>query len=165
MQHAMSSIFRHLSLAVVLFAFWLVLSGHYTVLLTTIGVVCVLGVVALGWHMSVVDSEGHPIQLAIGAITYWPWLFWQIAKSAWGVSKLIVDPGLPISPTLVKVKPSQKTSAGVNVYANSITLTPGTISVEADRDEIMVHAITSENAEQLSQGEMDRRVTRFEGRS
>ena len=70
---------------------------------------------------------------------------------------------LPISPTLVRVKTSQKTALGVNIYANSITLTPGTISVEATRKEILVHAVTREGAEALAEGRMDRRVTAFEG--
>jgi multicomponent Na+:H+ antiporter subunit E len=50
-------------------------------------------------------------------------------------------------------------------YANSITLTPGTISVDVKRDEILVHALTRDGAEGLLAGEMDRRVTRFEGAS
>ena len=61
------------------------------------------------------------------------------------------------------MKTSQKTSVGVVTYANSITLTPGTISVDVRHDEILVHALTQAGAEGLIEGEMDRRVTRFEG--
>ena len=84
-------------------------------------------------------------------------------KSAWDVSKVILNPSLPVSPTLIRVKTSQKTEVGVVVYANSITLTPGTISVDVGHGEILVHALTRESAAGLQTGEMDKRVTVFEG--
>ncbi len=156
---------RYVSLTIALAVFWLVLSGHYTVLITFFGIVSVLGTVALAHRMAIVDSEGHPIQLLPASVTYWPWLFWEIAKSSVTVARIIVDPRLPISPTMVRVKASQKSALGVNIYANSITLTPGTISVEVERDEILVHAITQSGAADVEQGEMDRRVCAFEGKS
>ena len=156
---------RALSLGCVLFVFWLLLSGHYTGLLLTIGVICCAGIIALAMRMSVVDEEGHPMQLALGALTYWPWLVAEIAKSTWGVARVILDPSLPISPTMIKVRAGQKSRLGVNIYANSITLTPGTISVEVENNDILVHAITEGGAEELAEGGMDRRVSAFEGDS
>ncbi len=156
---------RYVSLTIALAVFWLVLSGHYTVLITFFGIVSVLGTVALAHRMAIVDSEGHPIQLLLGSLTYWPWLAWEISKSSFTVARVIVDPRLPISPTMVRVKAGQKSPIGVNIYANSITLTPGTISVEVERDEILVHAITQSGAADLEQGEMDKRVCAFEGKS
>jgi multicomponent Na+:H+ antiporter subunit E len=152
-----------ISLAITLLVFWLGLSGHYTALLIGLGAVSVIGVVVLSHRMHMDDAEGHPIHLLIGAMTYWPWLAWEIAKSAWTVARIILDPKLPISPTLIRVKPSQKTGVGVTTYANSITLTPGTISVEVDHREILVHALTRAGAKDLEEGVMDRRVRRFEG--
>jgi multicomponent Na+:H+ antiporter subunit E len=152
-----------ISLAITLLLFWLGLSGHYTPLLIGFGVLSVIGVVVLSHRMHMDDAEGHPIHLLLGAVTYWPWLGLEIAKSAWAVSRIILDPRLPISPTLVRVKPSQKTGVGVTTYANSITLTPGTISVEVDHGEILVHALTRAGAKDLEEGVMDRRVRRFEG--
>lgn len=156
---------RLASLGCFLFAFWLLLSGHYTGLLITFGVLTCLGILALAHRMKIVDEEGHPIHLAIGALTYWPWLAWEIVKSACNVTRLILDPKLPISPTLIKVKASQKTRIGVNIYANSITLTPGTISVDVEANTISVHAITAQGSEDLMEGTMDRRVSVLEGRS
>jgi multicomponent Na+:H+ antiporter subunit E len=98
-------------------------------------------------------------------LLYWPWLAKEIVKSAWGVSRIIVDPRLPISPRLVRAKTSQKTAVGVVTYANSITLTPGTISIDVRAGEILVHALTRASADGLLEGEMDRRVTRVEGQS
>ena len=156
---------RYVSLTIALAVFWLVLSGHYTALLIFFGIVSVLGTVALAHRMAIVDSEGHPIQLLPGSLTYWPWLAWEIAKSSFTVARVIVDPRLSISPTMVRIKAGQKSPIGVNIYANSITLTPGTISVEVERDEILVHAITRSGAAELEQGEMDKRVCAFEGKS
>ncbi len=152
-----------LSLVVFLYVFWLLLSGFFTPFLMIAGAAAAAGVVLLAHRMDVVDHEGHPIHLGWRALGYWPWLIKEIAKSAWDVSRIIVNPRLPISPTLIRVKTSQKTTVGVVTYANSITLTPGTLSVDVKSDEILVHALTREGAEALLEGEMDRRVTRFEG--
>ena len=124
-----------------------------------------VAVVALGRRMDLVDQEGHPVRLSWRALGYWPWLLKEIAKSAWDVSKIILSPELPISPTLVRAPASQESIVGVVTYANSITLTPGTISVDVKKGEILVHALTREGADGLLEGEMDRRVTRFEGRA
>ncbi len=152
-----------LSLALVLFVFWLLLSGFFTPFLVTVGALAAVGIVMLGRRMDVIDHEGHPIHLTWRALGYWPWLLKEIAKSAWEVSRIIVHPALPISPTLVRAKTSQKTAVGVVTYANSITLTPGTISIDVKPDEILVHALTRDGATGLLAGEMDRRVRRFEG--
>jgi multicomponent Na+:H+ antiporter subunit E len=154
---------RALSLVVILFAFWLLLSGYFVPFLLTMGVMSAVAVAMLGRRMDLVDHEGHPIRLSWRLIFYWPWLFKEIVKSAWAVARIILDPRLPVSPTLVHAKTSQKTTVGVVTYANSITLTPGTISVDVKRGEILVHALTREAAAGLLEGEMDRRVTRFEG--
>src|SRR3546814_8150937 len=113
--------------------------------------------------MDVIDKEGHPIQLGFGALTYWPWLLLEIVKSNIDVARRILDPALPISPTMIRVKASQKTELGRVIYANSITLTPGTVSVQLADGTIEVHSLTAEGAESLEEGEMDRRVTAMEG--
>lgn len=154
---------RLASSAIVLFAFWLLLSGFFVPFLMTLGAVCAIAVVLFGQRMDVVDHEGHPIHLGPRAFfSYWPWLAWEIVKSAWDVSRIIVNPRLPISPQLIRVRTTQKTDVGRTTFANSITLTPGTISVDVGRDEILVHALTRAAAESLAEGAMDRRVTRFE---
>ncbi|MBX3677002.1 MAG: Na+/H+ antiporter subunit E [Rhodocyclaceae bacterium] len=151
------------SATLALFSFWLVLSGFFTAFLVGAGAASALAVVAFSQRMDVIDREGHPIHLSWRALTYWPWLGKEIVKSAWGVSKIILNPRLPVSPTLVRIKPTQRTPEGLVTHANSITLTPGTISVEVGADEFLVHAVTREGAEGVASGEMDRRTTRFEG--
>jgi multicomponent Na+:H+ antiporter subunit E len=154
---------RRISLASALFAFWLLLSGHYTAFLIAAGVGSALAVTWLvDRRMTIVDHEGHPHHLGFNALTYWPWLLWEIAKSAWDVIKVILAPRLSISPTLIRVPTSQASELGRVIYANSITLTPGTISLALDGEEILVHALTRAGAQGLASGEMDQRVTRFE---
>ena len=69
------------SAVIVTYAFWLVLSGHFTLTLMIIGAVSSVAVVALASRMAVIDREGHPIYLLVRATWYWPWLIWQIIKS------------------------------------------------------------------------------------
>jgi multicomponent Na+:H+ antiporter subunit E len=152
-----------ISLALVLFALWLLLSSHYVPLLIGLGALSVLLVVTIALRMGVVDREGHPIHLSPKALLYWPWLAWEIVKSNVDVARRILSPTLPISPTVIRLKASQKSELGKVIYANSITLTPGTVSIDIDGDKIEVHALTREAAQALRTGDMDRRVTRFEG--
>lgn len=154
-----------LSGVLVLFLFWLLLSGFFKPFLLAAGIASSIGVIWLATRMEVFDREGHPIHLGWRALGYWPWLFKEIVKSAWDVSKILLHPRLPISPRLTRVRATQQTTVGLVTYANSITLTPGTISIEVSKGEILVHALTREGAEGLAEGEMDRRVTRFEGAS
>jgi multicomponent Na+:H+ antiporter subunit E len=151
-----------LALAGSLFAFWLLLSGIYTPFLLLSGLGASLAVALLASRMEILDREGHPIHLALAALTYWPWLAKEIAKSGWQVTRIILDPRLPVSPTLVRFRPSQKTSVALATHANSITLTPGTITVDARADEFLVHALTREGAAGVVDSEMDRRVRRLD---
>jgi len=155
---------RLASIALAMFVYWLLLSGHAKPWLVASGAVCAVAVALFGLRMGYADEEGHPVGLIPRGLVYWPWLVKEIVLSALNVSRLILDPKLPISPSLVRTKATQKTATGLVSYANSITLTPGTISVEVNsRDkEILVHAISSGAAEGLAGGEMDRRVTWFE---
>ena len=154
---------RAVSLFATLFVFWLLLSGHYEPFLIGVGLACAAAMVWLARRMDLMDHEGHPVHLGAAALWYWPWLVKEIVKSGWSVSRVILDPRLPIEPQLVRFKPSQKTDVGLTVHANSITLTPGTISIEVSPGEFLVHALTREGAEGLgSGGEMDARVARLE---
>ena len=155
---------RSVSLAVSMMAIWLLWSGHYTSLIITFGALSCLFVVFIARRMHLADPEGHPIHLLPRLLLYIPWLSWAILRANMDVALRILKPGLPISPRMIKVKASQKTHLGMVAYANSITLTPGTVSVDLREDgEITVHALTLEAAEDLQAGVMDRRVVRLEG--
>ena len=157
--------FRLFSALLALVAFWLLLSGIFTPFLVAAGVGSALAVTLFSKRMDLIDHEGHPIHLAWPALlSYWPWLLKEIAKSGWDVSKRILDPRLPISPALIEFQPTQQTSLGLVIHANSITLTPGTISVEVEPNRFLVHALTQEGAAGLAGSEMDRRCTALERR-
>jgi multicomponent Na+:H+ antiporter subunit E len=151
-----------LALVASLFAFWLVLSGIFTPFLVASGLGAAIAVALLARRMEVVDREGHPIHLSLAALTYWPWLAKEIVKSGWQVARIILHPRLPISPTFVRFRPSQKSTVALATHANSITLTPGTLTVDADQEEFLVHALTHEGAAAVVDSEMDRRVSRLD---
>ena len=156
---------RAASLFVVLLILWLLLSGIYQPLIVILGVVSCAFVAWIAHRMDVVDREGHPIHLSWKAPIYWPWLIWEIVKSNIAVARIIIDPKLPISPRVLKVKASQVDELGHVIYANWITLTPGTVSIDLMDGWIEVHALAEPFATGLESGEMDRRVTKMEGLS
>ena len=156
--------FHAISLAAVLYGLWLLLSGHYTPLLLSIGGICAVFVVVIATRMDVVDHEGHPVRHVFRLLVYWPWLLWQILWANVDVARRILSPSLPIQPELFIVRASQRSELGQVIYANSITLTPGTVTVEEETGEFVVHALSRSAAEEIRGGQMDRKVTAIEGR-
>jgi multicomponent Na+:H+ antiporter subunit E len=154
---------RKIVLSVFLFGFWLALSGHYSAFLIACGCAISLAAVAATARMGTDDDEAMPIAVFAGIPGYYPWLIMEIAKSAWNVTKIILHPRLPISPVMTTVLASQKTTTGVATYANSITLTPGTVTTGVSGHRLTLYALTREGALGVEEGEMDRRVRRFEG--
>lgn len=155
--------FRIISLAVFLLIFWLALSGHYTAFLIGVGLGVVGLCVLMAQRMRVLDEESQPLHVFAQVPMYWGWLFVEIAKSAWAVTRVIWNPRLPISPTMTRVKAMQRTPAGMATFANSITLTPGTITTAVKDDVFTVHALVRESADDVEGGDMNRRVCKFEG--
>lgn len=155
---------RALGLTALLLAFWLLLSGIFTPFLVLAGLGSAVAVALFARRMDVIDHEGQPLHLAPRAFFwYWPWLAKEILKSGWDVTRRVLHPGMPISPTLVRFQPSQRTEVGLVTHANSITLTPGTLSIEVGHGEFLVHALTEAGAAGCVASEMDRRVRRLEG--
>ena len=146
-----------------LFGIWLLWSGIYNSLLISLGGISCIFVAFVAVRLDINDNEGSVIGLAFRMIAYLPWLIWAIAKANVDVTARILSPRLRINPKLVEIKSGQKTVLGQVIYANSITLTPGTVSVDVGEGRILVHALTSESAEDLETGEMDRKVTGLEG--
>jgi len=146
-----------------LFAVWLLLSGLFKPLLMLLAVISVLLTLWLAGRMRLVDSQHHPIWAALRYVPYWPWLAVEIVKSSFDVARRVLSPSMPVSPVVFEVDASQKTTVGRVVYANSITLTPGTVTVALDGQRLRVHALTKDSIEYFRSGEMDARVTRAEG--
>lgn len=150
-------------LGVSLLIFWLVMSGHYTGLITTLGVLSVLLVLYIAHRMDLYDHETFPIHLTRGIFAYWSWLAREVFKANIDVARILISRDMRLSPRIVRVSAGQNTDLGVVIFANSITLTPGTVSVEIEGGEIIVHALTNELADGVLNGEMDRRITALEG--
>jgi len=150
---------RAFGLGAILFVFWLSLSGHYTPLITSLGVVsCVLAVV-IAVRMDVVDREGLPLHVGGRLWLYLPWLLKEIFVANLHVARIILSPSLPIRPLMVRYRGTQETDLGRAIYGNSITLTPGTITTGIDGDIFQVHALAAEELEVGEDDEMNRRVT------
>ncbi|MEM7670872.1 MAG: Na+/H+ antiporter subunit E [Pseudomonadota bacterium] len=157
---------RAVLIAVALFIFWMLMSGEWEhQWLIWAGGILSIAVMGFSLFKGLTDQEGFPIEKLPRALVYWPWLIWQILLSAWNVTRIVLDPRLPISPKMVKVRANQKTAVGITTYANSITLTPGTISVEVSETgrTIWVHAITAQNAEGMEDDEMNHKVAWMDG--
>ena len=144
---------------------WLALSGYFTPWMIFLGAIsCVLVLVVI-MRMGGLDEDCTLFRIGVRLPGYVPWLIIQIILANLDVARRILSPGYRISPTLVRIKALAKTDAGVTTLANSITLTPGTISVRVRGGYILVHGISKEATAELEEGEMNRRVARLEGRA
>jgi multicomponent Na+:H+ antiporter subunit E len=151
-------------LGAVLFAFWLALSGHYTPLLLSFGVGSCVLVVYLAKRMELIDAEGVPFHV-VGRffLLYLPWLMKEVLVANVEVAKVILSPTLNISPRMVVFHGAQKTDLGRAIYANSITLTPGTITTGVEGNEYQIHALRAADLETDEEQQMDARCCRVEG--
>ena len=154
-------ILKALLLFVFYFVIWLLLSGHYDPLLLTLGVLSCITCLYVTWKAKFIDAEGLPLHLLIRLPIYTIWLFKEIIKANIDTAKIIIlnNP----DPQNFRVKSSQQTEAGKVTYANSITLTPGTVTTELDGDVLEVHALSSDMADDVKSGVMDKKVSWLEG--
>ena len=154
-------IIKALLLFVFYFVIWLLLSGHYDPLLLTLGVLSCITCLYVTWKAKFIDEEGLPLHLLIRLPIYTVWLFKEIIKANIDTAKIIIfnNP----DPQNFRVKSSQKTEAGKVTYANSITLTPGTVTTVLDGDILEVHALSSDMADDVKSGAMDKKVSWLEG--
>jgi len=154
---------RTISLILVLFAVWLLFSGIYTPLIMGFGIASCVVVALIARRMDVIDHEGLPVQLGPKMILYWGWLMVEIVKANLDVAKCVLFPKKHLRPSLFLSKITQKSDLGRVIYANSVTLTPGTVTVDLHEDNILVHALTIGSADGVKSGEMDQKVTKVMG--
>ena len=159
-----ASVIHVLALAVGVTVFWFLSSGYFQVLILSLGAVSSLSVLWIAHRMDVVDHESHPIHMVPKGVFYYPWLFWEIAKANWDVAKAIIAGESAYEPKVMTLKASQHSDVGLVTYANSITLTPGTVTLAVENDTFEIHALTRDAAEGLESGDMDRRASALEGR-
>lgn len=153
---------RVVALLITLAGFWAALSFQLkTPLLVGFGVVCVLAVTALCAKHRILIEDWSPARLA-ASIRYLPWLMWQIVLANLRVIKIVWSPSLPIDPRLVEVPCDLETATGRMIYANSITLTPGTVTIDVG-PHYLVHALTPEDEAGLLDDSMQSWVRSLEG--
>lgn len=145
-------------IGLLLFAMWLLLSGHYNMLLLSFGMISTIITLYLSSRLCMIDREGHPIHILWKMLQYIPWLLWKIVVSNIDVARLILSSKANINPAHTWIYTRQTSDLGKVIYANSITLTPGTIAIDVKDDQIEIHALTADTIEDLRSGEMDRRV-------
>ena len=149
--------------ACILFGLWLLFSGLFTPLLLALGALSSLFVAWLAQRMGLLAPEADSTLLRpLRCLAYLPWFAWQVAKANVDVALRILMPSKGISPRVVRVASTQASGLARSVYANSITLTPGTIAIDVRGEVITVHALSREGAEDLASGEMDTRVSALE---
>ena len=145
--------------------FWLAFSGMYLALLLSLGV---LSCALVLWLVIRADrADGQPAAIGFRPVRYLGyagWLAKEIAVSNLDVARRILRGPDAIDPVMRRLPVSQASEAGRVTYANSITLTPGTVSVDLDEETVQVHALTAQGMDSLAEGEMDRRVSHLEKR-
>ena len=148
------------TLFIVLFGFWLLMSGYYTPLILSLGVISCILCVYLTIKGKFLDNETLPIYFFPRLIQYTLWLIKEILKSNIQTAKVIIMKSE--EPELFSVKATQKTNEGKVTYANSITLTPGTVTTQIKNDIFEVHALTKDFGDDVRSSEMDKMVTWLE---
>ena len=143
---------------------WMLWSGHTEPFVIALGVVSILAVLFLVHRMRIVDNETAPTDFGLRPLLYLPYLFLEIARSNIAVAKTILSPQMPLQRNMVQITAHQKTDIGKVVLANSITLTPGTVTVRFEDDQMLIHALSFVGGEEDLSGDMDRRVCAMEGR-
>ncbi len=151
-----------ISLTLVLAALWLAVSGVYKPLILMLGAGSVALVVWLSLRMEVVGVEHNPVLFSWRLPLYWLWLVWQIVVTNINVARLILSPGR-IHPRMLSVPVPHKTAVAKVAYANSVTLTPGTVSLLLTEKELTVHALDIGSARELEAGTMAERIAWLEG--
>ena len=147
-----------------LFGFYALLSGQFhSTYLMVVGAICCALIVALSSYMRGLDREGVPFEHWSKTFFYIPWLLWQILLSNLDVARRVWSPKVAISPCVVTIPHRLRTPFGIATYANSITLTPGTVTVDIGASEFLVHALTQEAAQDLLGGDMHKKVLHVEG--
>ncbi|MGB1581501.1 MAG: Na+/H+ antiporter subunit E [Nevskiales bacterium] len=152
---------RILGLFFFLMLFWWLWSGHATPLLLGFGLGSCLLVLWIVLRMDVVDQEAAPLHLTHRAPVYWLWLIVEMIKSNLDTCRRILQPS-QAQPSIAVVPATQASDLGKVIYANSITLTPGTLSMRLSDTNIEVHALHPVSIKTLGNGEMAKRVTEME---
>ncbi len=155
---------RFVLTALIMFAFWILLSGKFSFILFLSGFISSLLVSYMSNDLLIGNGD---IKLGfirtIKFIRFLPWLLWQIVLANIDLALRTLHPKMPINPILINIKNNLKSDLGMVILANSITLTPGTVTIDVNENEFLIHVISEKAAQSLISGEMQARVKKIEG--
>jgi multicomponent Na+:H+ antiporter subunit E len=152
---------HYLLISIALYLFWLILSGHFNPLLLCLGALSALLSVWVLRRMDRIDKTPVDPIPTLALLGYGLWLLGQLIKSNIDVARRIWDPALPVTPGWTRLPVRLATPLQRTLYANSITLTPGTLTADMYEDHFLVHHLTPEGIAGLREGEMERRIQRL----
>ena len=147
---------------ILIFIFWFMLSGHTETLLLLLGIASTLLTIFLSRRMNVIDHESYPFHLSLRLLRYYVFLGKEILIANIDVVKRIINPGSSISPQVIELPATQNSDLSKVIYTNSITLTPGTVTLELVGNKVKVHALSKEGAMDLQTGRMASKVPDIE---
>jgi len=154
-----SRLFYGVLLTSVLSAMWLLLSGYwFKPVLVGFGILAVTCSVFMTIRMGLLDGEAAPFSRMVQYLRYWGWLSAEICKANIAVVRIALAPDLNIKPVMTRVAVNARTDMARTIFANSITLTPGTVTVEVEKTGFLVHALTEAFADQEAFRQMERRA-------
>ncbi len=149
-------------LFLILICLWLLMSGYYSILLISLGIISCIFCVYVAKRGNLIDDEGLPIFFMPRLLNYLIWLFKEILISNLATAKVIING--KFEPETFTVKASQVTDVAKVTYANSITLTPGTVTTKMHKDVLEVHALNGDFGNDVRTNDMDKKVTWLEGK-
>lgn len=151
---------------IVMFGLWLLMSGHYDLLHISAGLgattlVCLVHR-RLNKYLFYEKKITQQYSLRVlSLLAYIPWLIWEIIVASLQVAYLVLHPRTPIDPYLVRFKAKLPNVTARVILGNSITLTPGTITVRIKEDEFLVHALTKSSADSITDDSLPRQVAKL----
>ncbi|MEE4173691.1 MAG: Na+/H+ antiporter subunit E [Xanthomonadales bacterium] len=154
---------RFLILAAALVVTWLVWSGLYKGLLLALGLFSVALVLWLCVRMGLFRRAVYALDLVPKLLGYWVRLLIDVVKSNFVVARIILSPSLPISPTMIELAPKLEGQVGLATMANSITLTPSTVTLDVHDQILKVHCLTEASARAQLASDIDVQLARALG--
>ncbi|MFC1575948.1 Na+/H+ antiporter subunit E [Gemmatimonadota bacterium] len=153
---------RYIVLFLSLFGFWFLLSGYLEPLILAFGAGSAGLVTYVCWRMDRQDRYTFPFLFNWRAILYMAWLVREIFRANVNVARIILDPKLPISPIVVPFRARMRSDLCRFIYANSITLTPGTITTWTQGEVLRIHALTWREVDGREEDDMAKRICAME---
>jgi len=149
---------RILTLVLLLIAAWVLWSGYLKPLLLGLGALSCLLTVWIVRRMGYFDDETFAFHYDWRLLGFWAWLGGEVVKSSIEVARVVLGRRIVVEPQVVDIDGSALGPVDQVLLGNSITLTPGTLTLDVHEGRLLVHALTPNGAAALRDGEMQRRV-------